>query len=88
MILDLPIAWPDWMRDALCAQIGGDLWYPGKGEDNNAAKAKQTCLRCELRDQCLNYALEREERWGIWGGLTYKQRVKIRDRRAQLQEAA
>lgn len=71
---------PDWMDEADCAQVGDDWWYPrtkdGKGGDIGA-EAKQICRSCPVRLECLEYALEIREEWGIWGGLTPAERRNI-----------
>lgn len=61
-----------WQDAALCAQIDGDLWFPEKG--GSVAQPKAICRRCPVRAECLEYALEHEERFGVWGGLTERQR--------------
>lgn len=71
-----------WMVDSLCAQTDPEAFYPEKGGSTREAKA--VCLRCEVREPCLEYALEREERFGIWGGLSERERRRInKQRRAQ-----
>ena len=69
---------PEWDSQALCAEVGGDLFFPGKGESLRPAKA--ICARCELRDPCLEYALH----WavvGVWGGTGERERRAIRAQR-------
>ena len=66
-------------RNGLCAQVGGDLWHPGKGEQAN--EAKRICLQCPVIESCLEYALEHTELEGIWGGLSYWGRQKLRTER-------
>lgn len=71
---------PDWYEDALCAQTDPEAFYPEKG--GSTREAKRVCLACEVRDQCLTYALDNDERFGIWGGLSERERRKVkRDRR-------
>lgn len=65
-----------WTRDALCAQIGGDEWFPEKGEPSRPAK--NICRECPVAAQCLEYALRNGERHGIWGGVSVAQ---LRDKR-------
>ena len=65
-----------WQTDALCAQIGGDEWFPEKGE--LARQARAICAACPVRLQCLEYALKNEEYIGIWGGLSGPQIRKAR----------
>lgn len=71
---------PDWADDALCAQTDPERFFPEKG--GSTADAKKVCLACDVRDACLQYALDNDERFGIWGGLSERERRKIkRDQR-------
>lgn len=65
----------DWMNDALCAQTDPESFYPEKGHSTRDAKA--TCMRCDVRAECLEDALVNRERWGIWGGVTERERRKM-----------
>jgi WhiB family transcriptional regulator, redox-sensing transcriptional regulator len=62
----------DWRDDALCAQVDTELFFPVKGASTKAAK--QVCQRCPAREECLAYALENDERFGVWGGLSAPER--------------
>lgn len=64
-----------WMDDAVCAQVGNDLWFPEKG--GSTAEAKRICGTCPVAAQCLEYALARNERFGLWGGKSERERRKI-----------
>lgn len=64
-----------WTEDALCAQIGGDEWFPEIGD--GAAAAKRICNMCPVKQKCLDYAIERRERYGVWGGMGERERRKI-----------
>jgi len=82
--LQLPRAWFD-LQDAIdehgtpaCAQADPEAWFPEKGE--KVSQAKKICQACPIRNQCLEYALETNEVFGIWGGLTYKQRLRLKRR--------
>lgn len=66
----------NWQDDALCAEIGGDTWYPDKG--GSTKEAKKICLECPVRAECLQYALDHDERFGIWGGKSERERRKMR----------
>jgi WhiB family redox-sensing transcriptional regulator len=70
-----------WRDDALCAQIGwgDDLWFPEKG--GNVAAPKSICGDCPAQAACLEYALDHGEQFGIWGGKTRIQRVRIAQER-------
>ena len=55
-----------WQRQALCAQTDPEAFFPEKG--GSTKDAKQVCRSCQVRDLCLQWALEHDERFGIWGG--------------------
>lgn len=67
-----------WQARALCAQIDSDTFFPEKG--GSTREAKRVCLACEVRDECLEYAVEHEERFGVWGGLSERERRKLKKR--------
>jgi WhiB family transcriptional regulator, redox-sensing transcriptional regulator len=67
------LSWPPaWMDDALCTQSDPEAWFPGKGESPRLAKL--VCSGCPVRSECLSYALAHRERFGVWGGLTERER--------------
>ncbi|MDZ4046093.1 MAG: WhiB family transcriptional regulator [Rhodoglobus sp.] len=72
---DNPLAW---QSDSLCAQTDPEAFFPEKG--GSTRDAKKICSSCEVRTQCLEYALENDERFGIWGGLSERERRKLRKR--------
>ena len=65
-----------WQADSLCAQTDPDAFFPEKG--GSTRDAKKICTGCEVRTTCLEYALENDERFGIWGGLSERERRKLR----------
>ena len=65
-----------WQSDALCAQTDPEAFFPEKG--GSTRDAKKICTTCEVRAQCLEYALQNDERFGIWGGLSERERRKLR----------
>ena len=67
-----------WQSDSLCAQTDPEAFFPEKG--GSTREAKKICASCEVRNQCLEYALENDERFGIWGGLSERERRKLRKR--------
>lgn len=69
------IDYPAFRDTALCAQTDPDQWYPEKGESPRAAKA--ICARCEVRDLCLQWALDHDEKFGIWGGTSGRERRRL-----------
>lgn len=66
------LAFADWLRDALCAQVDTEPFFPEKG--GSTREAKRICARCRVTDECLQYALDNDEQHGIWGGLSPRQR--------------
>jgi WhiB family redox-sensing transcriptional regulator len=64
-----------WESDALCAQTNPEAFFPEKG--GSVREAKRTCLSCDVARQCLKWALENDEQFGIRGGLSPGERKKI-----------
>jgi len=67
---------PAWMTGGLCAQVDPDLWFPEKGGSTREAKA--LCARCPVHPECLAYALAHDERFGVWGGASERDRRRMR----------
>ena len=67
-----------WQERALCAQMDPEAFFPEKG--GSAREAKKVCVGCEVRQECLEYALSNDERFGIWGGLSERERRKLKKR--------
>jgi WhiB family redox-sensing transcriptional regulator len=65
-----------WQERALCAQTDPEAFFPEKG--GSTRDAKKVCVGCEVRSECLEYALEHDERFGIWGGLSERERRKFK----------
>lgn len=75
-----------WTEQAACATYpvkdGDDPWYPRPGRiEQEARKAFETCSECPVRQICLDKAIERRERDGIFGGMTPQERKRERQRR-------
>jgi WhiB family redox-sensing transcriptional regulator len=66
---------PDWYRDAVCAQADPEAWYPEQG--GSTVPAKRICLACPVAAECLAYALAHQERFGVWGGLSPRERQRL-----------
>jgi len=66
---------PEWQERALCAQGDPEAFFPEKG--GSTREAKRICTRCEVRADCLEYALEHHERFGVWGGMSERERRKL-----------
>jgi WhiB family redox-sensing transcriptional regulator len=67
-----------WQADALCAQTDPEAFFPEKG--GSTRDAKRICTGCNVKAQCLEYALANDERFGIWGGLSERERRKLKKR--------
>ena len=68
----------EWQERALCAQTDPEAFFPEKG--GSTREAKRICQGCEVRSECLEYALAHDERFGIWGGLSERERRKLKKR--------
>ena len=66
----------DWQERALCAQTDPEAFFPEKG--GSTREAKRICAGCDVRAECLEYALAHDERFGIWGGLSERERRRLR----------
>lgn len=64
-----------WMEDALCREVDGDLFFPTpKAPVVALTQVRQICASCDVREQCLQFALTTAEPEGIWAGTTPRQR--------------
>jgi WhiB family redox-sensing transcriptional regulator len=67
--------------NGLCAETDPEIFYPPKG--GSTTQAKQLCFACPERLACLEYALTHGERFGIWGGMTGRERRRLLAYRGQ-----
>ena len=65
-----------WQERALCAQTDPEAFFPEKG--GSTREAKKICTGCEVKSECLEYALDHDERFGIWGGLSERERRRLK----------
>ena len=63
--------------DAACAETDPEAWFPEKG-DVDLRRIKRICAGCQVRAECLEWALDNREQHGVWGGTTPRQRRRIR----------
>jgi WhiB family redox-sensing transcriptional regulator len=66
----------EWMLEARCLDADPEAFFPEKG--GSTREAKRICAACPVRDECLQYALENDERFGIWGGLSERERRRAK----------
>ncbi len=69
-----------WQLRANCLGVDPDLFFPERGASTR--EAKEVCRGCVVRDECLEYALANGEKFGIWGGMSERERRRIRRARA------
>jgi WhiB family redox-sensing transcriptional regulator len=65
-----------WRDRALCCQTDPDAFFPEQG--GSVREAKRICQGCEVRTECLEYALSHDERFGVWGGLSERERRRLK----------
>jgi WhiB family redox-sensing transcriptional regulator len=65
-----------WQERALCAETDPEAFFPEKG--GSTREAKKICTGCEVKAECLEYALANDERFGIWGGLSERERRRLK----------
>lgn len=65
----------DWQHKAICSQTDPEAFFVEKG--GTTKPAKKICLGCPVRQECLDYALKHDERWGVWGGYSERERRRL-----------
>src|SRR5213592_3136446 len=75
-----------WQWQANCMGVDPDLFFPERGASTREAKA--VCRGCVVQVDCLEYALAHGEKFGIWGGLSERERRRIRRQRALARRTA
>ncbi len=65
-----------WRLSALCGETDPEAFFPEKG--GSTRDAKRVCTGCDVRAECLEFALSNDERFGIWGGLSERERRRLR----------
>lgn len=71
---------PAWMARAGCRGVDPELFFPERGEPGSKAKAVCWTL-CPVRAECLAYALDNGEKFGVWGGASERERRRMRRQR-------
>ncbi|MGC8464599.1 MAG: WhiB family transcriptional regulator [Acidimicrobiales bacterium] len=74
-----------WQERAKCKGASASVFYPLRGVPTASARA--LCKDCPVKPDCLSYALEHEEEFGIWGGLSERERRKLIRAQARLRSA-
>ena len=72
---------PKWQRQGACLGAHPDLFFPERGQSTQPAK--EICKICQVKEECLQFALDINERFGIWGGMSEGERRKFKAKHAQ-----
>lgn len=65
-----------WVARAVCSSVDPELFFPNRGE--SPVEAKAVCRSCPVRRECLEFALETNQTYGIWGGTSDQERRRIK----------
>ncbi|MEY9876020.1 hypothetical protein ABH931_005527 [Streptacidiphilus sp. MAP12-33] len=68
------------LSGAVCREVAPDVFFPEPDDTEGAAEAKRLCAACAIRPLCLAGAIERDERYGIFGGLNTAERDALSGR--------
>ncbi len=67
-----------WMEKAKCKDLDTDIFFPEIRSKPKVKIAKAICSNCHVRRECLDYALGADLDYGIWGGLTWLERINLK----------
>lgn len=77
----------EWQDGANCKGANADLFFPERGASTR--NAKSICRECQVRLDCLEFAITTGEKFGIWGGMSERERRRVRrERQIAAQRAA
>ncbi len=65
-----------WQIRANCMGVDPELFFPERGASTR--EAKEVCRGCVVREDCLEYAIANGEKFGIWGGMSERERRRVR----------
>jgi WhiB family redox-sensing transcriptional regulator len=80
----------EWLDAGACQNEDPELFFPITSSGPSAGQideAKAVCQRCGVQDQCLHYALESHQNYGVWGGTSEEERVRMAERPASCRPA-
>jgi WhiB family redox-sensing transcriptional regulator len=83
----------EWQEEGLCRGYDNVLFFGDEGESElekqaRESRAKSICKTCPVLEPCLEFAMETNQKYGIWGGLTAKERASLKRRRARARRAS
>jgi WhiB family redox-sensing transcriptional regulator len=74
-----------WLQRANCTGVDPELFFPQRG--TSTREAKEVCRGCLVQAECLDYAIANGEKFGIWGGLSERERRRVRRARLAARRA-
>jgi len=80
-VIEIDLMRPRWMQQAACRGQGFDAWFSADEVGEDADAARRVCAGCPVRPECLEYALDRAIRYGLWGGLSREERAALKRQR-------
>lgn len=76
---------PTWYDDAACSQTDPEVFFPDSRGDtlrHHESAARSVCAHCPVQRTCLQWALEQRIEFGVWGGMTERERAVVLKRSA------
>jgi WhiB family transcriptional regulator, redox-sensing transcriptional regulator len=80
----------EWRASGACLSADPDLFFPvaiGGAASKQVTQAQRICAGCGVRQQCLEFAMRTGETYGIWGGTTPEERIRVRRRNMRRRRA-
>ena len=77
---EYPLYPPSWTEQALCAEVDPEIFFPEKG--GSTRDPKRICRPCDVRAECLEFALDSGEKFGVWGGFSERERRAMKPQAA------
>jgi len=65
----------EWQNRGACRNEHPDIFFVQPYE--SADEARTVCARCPVKQECGDYAIATNQRYGVWGGMTRRERVKV-----------
>jgi WhiB family transcriptional regulator, redox-sensing transcriptional regulator len=83
----------DWQYEGTCRSVDPEVFFPPDSErgpvrQRRELQAKEYCQSCPVLDRCREHALVVQEPYGVWGGLTPRERDRILHQPGQFQKTS
>lgn len=73
-----------WVPKAACRPYPKEMFFPKRGDGQSVSDAKAICASCDVRSDCLEYALRTDQEIGIWGGTSGRERRAMKPMYAEM----